>query len=236
MEEAPRVKQQGVAPQMVKTSLLDDNSVTNAKIKSITFDKAQGGQLTLGGTNNVSGTFRLNNGSGTKVVTMDNTGIQVFNGQISIQNDSSGISLDSKGIVSNSNNFLTTLTTRAALNQVFSTTSYVDVTFSTATFSSITRTCTVLFLMETNAHLTESAGNTADAQISLNVDGSTSNTCNVNLFSNNDYTTTRMSYAILSLAGGSHTVKMQGKLITIYAGAPTMTLVDYSWSYLVLGT
>lgn len=82
---------------IIGSRLLQDGSITNAKIGTITFNKIQGGTAVLGGTANGDGVLVVNNAAGSSVVTLNNEGITV--------NDESGTTIiDGGGIVS-SNNF-----------------------------------------------------------------------------------------------------------------------------------
>lgn len=215
---------------------IPDYGITPINVRNFNFSQGQGGTLILGGTSNGNGQFILKNSAGSTIVTGDNNGIAVTSGSINIKNSSGTTTLDSLGIVSNSQNFVSTQTTTASLNQVFTGTAFVDVTSSAVSFV-LTRTVKVLILMETNSYLVEPAGgNTCDGQFTVNVDGNLATSCYVNLFSGNDFLKTQLAYTIQSLNAGTHNLKMQGKLITIYGGTPAMTLFDYTWSYLILGT
>lgn len=229
----PRTGQRDIYPDSIDTLHIKDLAVTDAKIVNLSFNKAVGGTLTLGGSNNASGVFSLLNGSGSEVVHMDNTGIQVFNGNITIKNDSSQTAIDAKGIVSNSNNFQLFNFNGGPIQSITSN-SQTDITGSSQTIS-IPRTTNVLFLLSTESFLVESAGDTADGKMGLNIDG-TYPRCVIRMHSGADVLETRTNFFVGQLSGGSHTIKLQAQLETIFLGAPSMTLFTFSWTYILLGT
>jgi len=150
-------------------------------------------------------------------------------------NEDGTIFIDSLGLVSTSN-FSQSSTTNGSLNQVFSTTSYVDVTGSSGNIV-LGRSRLVLFLIKTHAFLTESVGNTGDGAVGLSVNGSTPEYSSLQRFhSGNVQLNTRMSFYLTSLSAGTNTCKLQGRFDTIHAGAPTWTLHSFSWAYLLLGS
>lgn len=155
-------------------------------------------------------------------------------GNMIIKNKSNQSAVDQFGIVSNSNNFIQTNSAQAALNQTFTTTSYVLVTGSSSTFS-LKRTTTIEIFLTGIMYLIESAGNTCDGTIELNVDGNHINSAILQMNSGNDFALTLTAHALMQLGFGSHTIKLRGKL-NIYAGAPTMVLSSYRLSYVLLGT
>ena len=161
--------------------------------------------------------------------------ILVDGGTIQVSGDNGYTVLDDVGLVSNSRNFLTTETFSSALNQSFTTTSYADVTGSSTTIV-LPRTCTLQFFIQCNVYLVESVGNTGDGIVVLDIDGNINNNCAIWLNAGNNQLRTMMSFTIRSLEAGSHTIKLKGKFVRIYAGAPIMTVRDFSWSYLILGT
>lgn len=149
------------------------------------------------------------------------------------KNDTGQPTFDSKGIISNSNNFIQTATSFGG-GQSFTTTSYVDATNSSVTFTLKRRTL-ALILLNVQANLVESVGNTADAAIAINIDGN-SGFAPIQLNSGVDNNLTMQSHTIQLLGSGSHTIKVQGKLITIHAGSPSLSLNQFTWTYLLLGT
>ena len=52
--------------------------ITDRLIESITFDKAQGGTLTLGGEDDTNGVFSLENASGVEIIGMTSSGFMLY--------------------------------------------------------------------------------------------------------------------------------------------------------------
>lgn len=82
---------------------LPTNYIGSANIRNFSFSQGQGGTLTLGGTANGDGVMVVNNAAGTAVVTLNNSGITVNNGSLSIYNALGSLSFDSSGLVSLTN-------------------------------------------------------------------------------------------------------------------------------------
>jgi len=60
--------------EQVGTARIADAAITNAKIKDLTWDKAQGGTATLGGVNNGNGLLLIKDASGNTIITIDKDG------------------------------------------------------------------------------------------------------------------------------------------------------------------
>lgn len=84
-------------------ALTDVSLVGERKVSSLSFNKIQGGTCILGGTANGNGIFTLNNASGSAIVQMNNAGLVVNSGSITIQNSSGTTILDSYGLNSINN-------------------------------------------------------------------------------------------------------------------------------------
>lgn len=63
--------------QPIGTARIADAAITNAKIVTLTWDKAQGGTATLGGADNVDGILVIKDGSGITRQTMDKDGTTI---------------------------------------------------------------------------------------------------------------------------------------------------------------
>lgn len=66
--------------EQVGTARIADAAITNAKIKDLTWDKAQGGTATLGGSDNGNGLLQILNDTGDQLFLLDNTGFHQYNG------------------------------------------------------------------------------------------------------------------------------------------------------------
>ena len=60
--------------EQVGTAKIADAAITNAKIKDLTWDKAQGGTATLGGIDNGDGILTIKDGNGNIVMISDKDG------------------------------------------------------------------------------------------------------------------------------------------------------------------
>lgn len=95
----------------ITTAKIKDASITNAKlgtavigtanIGTLSFNEISGGTATLGGTTNGNGLLSVKNAAGSEVVKLDNTGILVTGGSVTINNTSGSAVIDSLGVVGN---------------------------------------------------------------------------------------------------------------------------------------
>lgn len=67
------------SPASVGTQNLQDGSVTDEKIANLTFGKAFGGTITLGGNNNGSGIIRVEDSANNLIIQEDNLGLHLYN-------------------------------------------------------------------------------------------------------------------------------------------------------------
>lgn len=215
----------------INTVRIADAAITNAKIDTLTWDKAQGGTATLGGSANVNGVLTVLDASAVEKVRLDKDGILVNSGKLVIKNDSDTISIDAKGIVSTAN-FTKTDTANASLNQSFTSTSLADVTGSSLSFS-LTRSTTVLFLAQIHSYLIESVGNTGEGRVSLDIDGS--EVAYIENHSGNINFKPSSAHYVGTLSSGSHTVKLRAQMQN-KTGSPSYTVYGFVFSYIIFGT
>ena len=86
--------------EQVGTARIADAAITNAKIKDLTWDKAQGGTATLGGLNNTDGILSIRDNANVEKIVLDKDGILINDGKIVIKNDDETTFIDGKGVVS----------------------------------------------------------------------------------------------------------------------------------------
>lgn len=218
--------------EQVGTARIADAAITNAKIKDLTWDKAQGGTATLGGLANVNGVLEIKDDVNTQIGKWDKDGILIKDGKLEIRNDNDTISIDPKGIVSTAN-FAKSDVANGSLNQVItSDVSYTDITNATLTFT-LDRPTTILFIADFNAYLIESVGNTASSLTWIFLD----NVSQVPMYFNSGNTSAVPigSHLIKEVAAGTHTVKLSSILFN-KTGNPTLTIMSFKLSYLLLGT
>lgn len=213
-------------------SLNDPNIIDTPKVRTLAFGKLKGGTCSLGGTADGDGVLSVSERAGTEIVRLDKAGITVNHGSITVKNTGGTTSIDSSGVVSTSNFVLTNY--NGGPSQSFTGTTAVDVTGSEQEIV-VGRTVNVLFLYATTCYLIESAGNTADGETGLDIDGVYPK-CHTQFHSGETNLETRCNFFVTTLSAGTTTVKAQSRLATIYAGTPSMTLSEFSWTYIILGT
>lgn len=216
-------------------ALLSGAPIANAKIDTIIWDKAQGGIATLGGLDNVNGVLRILDGSAVEKVTLNKDGIIVRGGKLILQNEDDETSIDAKGIVSTVN-FTRSDAANGGLNQVITSTSYVDVTGMTLTFVT-TRPITVVFLADMGVFLTESVGNTTHANFWIFLDDGAGffGQQSMYLGSGNVSLMPISCHVVKEIPAGTHTVKVMGQLFN-KIGSPNVTIFNFKLSYVLLGT
>ena len=234
-----------VAVELLSTAL-------NTRSKKILqeFDLEQSGGIKVGNyEEGVSGDLRITpngitarNVAGQTTFAIDgSTGDATFAGELRSGTLISGeiilgdgsIVLDDIGLVSTTN-FLKSITSRG-ISQDFTTTSYVDLNSSSQTFT-LLRSTLILFIVNIKMHLIESAGNTGDAVVFVDVDGNISNQGLVEIRSgHNSSATYGMTYPV-ELSAGEHTVKLKARLSGIYAGAPILRINEHYMSRIHLGS
>lgn len=211
---------------MVRAVQIQDASITNAKIGTaaigtanigtLTFNEISGGTATLGGTSNGNGLLTVNNAAGTEVVKIDNTGIAINNGSLSIKNDTGVVFLDSKGIVGTAS-FDSGGTFNSSSRSV-GTNVYTDVSNTEISFV-LGRTQKVLIGVGAQVHMADMEGDSITSYfISLNLDGvNQSPDMTIRdtrletpaVFSTDSRTYTISRTSIETLALGTHTLKLQ---------------------------
>lgn len=144
---------------IIQTAHIQDASITNAKIDSIQWDKAQGGTLILGGTNNTSGVFSLQDEGGTEKISMDKDGMTINDGNLTLKDSGGTTIVDAGGLVSAANfgvqtTIITGTTTQWAEN------GYIPVPGGTITLS---RTRTTVYLIGLTANCRNTSAGIGDS-------------------------------------------------------------------------
>lgn len=168
--DSPVARNHGAVSSYEFDSQNERNAVNLTKIKNFSFSQGFGGTLTLGGAGNGNGLMLVKDASGSTVVRADNQGINIFGtaggtivslnengilvngGNITVNNENGSVVLDSFGIRS---------TTQFPNNQLVSnpngttaSTSFVDLTGSSFTITA-ERDINVLFNILVTARSTE---------------------------------------------------------------------------------
>lgn len=219
----------------VTTAKIADAAITNAKIKDLTWDKAQGGTAVLGGVDNVDGVMSIHDGSDVEKVVLDKDGVLIKSGKLVIKNDGEVVSMDAKGIVSTANFTRSDVAVAGSGQTITLDQTDTDLTGITLTFT-ISRTSLVLFILTATTNLVETlpATNTGNAKILLKY-GTSSYPCEIRHNSGTDQLETRTTHCVLSLGAGTYTFKAVGYLTKI-AGNPYISIYDARLSYVIFGT
>lgn len=159
-----------------------DASITNAKIGTaaigtanigtLTFNQISGGTANLGGTANGNGVLSVSRSDGTEVVRLDNTGLTINQGSITINNSSGSSIIDSNGLVSY-NSFFTdsagVVDPFDATSATTTSTTLVDMPNTTLGTVTINRTTAILTMLTCDIGISDSS-NVASAWIFIGGD------------------------------------------------------------------
>jgi hypothetical protein len=233
---------------IITTPKVQDGSITDDKIDSLSFNKASGGTLVLGGTGNGNGVMLVKNSVDTTVVTVNNAGIAINDGNITIENSGGTTIIDGSGLVSTAN---------FPSDQVINSTGYttastslIDVTGSSLAAFTLDRTTRVLITVQ--AQLRNDSyvddGSSAELVCNSSVDGDL-----ITFDSPTDWYLTSINEdafgfitswdidtqyrfmgvsLITDLSAGSHVLKLRFRV----DGTGTARIGTYILSYIVLGT
>lgn len=207
--------------------------ISSARIKNITWDKAQGGTAVLGGPGNGNGILEVHDEAGVTKGIWDKDGIHIIDGNIVVENEDGDITFDARGLVS-STNFTLTNSASDSLNQNITSPSGTLITGSTLTFT-LDRAASIMVLANVAGFMNEGAGNgNGYAYIELN--GAELSFTRI-LFTSgqNALISGGAHYMIVNLPAGSHTLRLMAVMDTL-SGSPVFTVYGYNFSYTKLGT
>ncbi len=196
--------------------------------------------------------------AGVEIALLDSTGLTVNNGKIVVKNDSDQTSIDSKGIVS-AQNFVkgesVSTYTGSAVQEITggpgsgpNPPSYTDITSASFTFS-LARSAFVLVmanLVASVSPLTYDGGSGyfgAVSYVGLDVDGSIveeniatadEDTVNTDSFGMANSIFPQGTHYFASLATGSHTIKLRGRLWDL-VGTGELDIYSFRLTYIILG-
>lgn len=153
-----------------------------------------------------------------------------MDGQAVFKDDNGSTVIDSTGLVSTTS-FDTSLVAVSSPQTVTSS-SYVDVTNSTMTFT-LARDALVLMLASTDMFLVESTGNTGRGFVTLFVDGSAK--YGMTIHSGINEWATYSTHNLQLLTAGEHTIKLRSK-VDIIAGSPSLEVEQSILTRIILGT
>lgn len=149
--------------------LLQGQPVGNARIDDLSWSKGKGGTLQLGGAANGNGVLSLLDYQNIVKILMDNTGILINDGAITLKDENNITKIDSKGLVSSAN-FGSGI---VSLGSDFhtSSTSFVDITGMSLTFDTPRNNTKVLIGTNASGVNSKFGTNGSDGQIALDLIG-----------------------------------------------------------------
>jgi len=174
----------------------------------------------------------INDGT-SDVVWLNKTGLTINGGKVTIKDDSGVTTLDSKGVVSTAN-FFSGGTTASSLNQIIGSGS-TDITGSSFTISPI-RSTTYMFIATANCSITESAGNTGNGYVYIDIDG-VEYYVNRTIWASGQNAITGGACFVLynSLSAGSHTIKLVGHHDILTGSTSRLVVYSFNLAYFKLG-
>lgn len=234
---------------IITTSKILNGAITNVKIGTaaigtanigtLSFNQISGGTANLGGTTNGNGLLSLKNAAGSEIVKLDNTGMTVTNGSITINNSGGSAIIDSSGLVGTSNFVLGSISGGPGLAHTYTSTSEEDVPSSSISVI-LARATPVAFWATTAIGFNKTTTINAANVISLSINGTIQNPT---MFKRAVYDgseqdgmeySTVSTHRVLTLAVGTNTVKLSRR-INNTIGTATGTMDEFFLTYLVLG-
>lgn len=233
---------------IITTPKVQDGSITDDKIDSLSFNKATGGTLTLGGSGNGNGVMLVKNSVDSTVVTINNAGMAINDGNITIENAGGTTIIDGSGLVSTAN-FPSDQVINAT-GYTTTSTSLTDVTGSSLAAFTLDRDTRVLISVQAQMRNDNYVVDGSSAELNCNdsIDGDLITIdCPTDWYLtaiNEDgmgfitdweidtaYRFTVVSL-ITDLSAGSHVLKLRFRV----DGTGTARIGTYILSYIVLGT
>jgi len=206
------------------------NTITAMNIQNFSFNSGEGGTLSLGGPGNGNGVLSVSDTGGTEHVRLDNTGLTVSDGSITLKNASGTSFVDSSGLVAAAiTNYGTTYTFGTGIVTTVSGTSASDTNYATISVV-VARNTPVLFLGDVTSDVwTANPGGTSYfrgylyTKMKLNGTLISQNIMKSELTAGSDDNTGNMPMSLHSfniLTAGTHSVTLGGS-ISYQAGLGT---------------
>lgn len=212
-------------------TVISGESITTPSLSAIS---ATLGSVNVGGSGNGNGVISVKDSSDVEKVLLNNDGITVSGGKVTIKDDSETTTIDSKGIVGSALTLYGS-SSSGSINQHFTTSSEVDVTGSEINFT-VARQSTVLILVKATIYHGNVSTNKANLTIRFRAQGNEFERLtmggNVSPYDGNLRTLHTHFYSTIS--AGDKAFKLTGQLESI-TGSPDMVLLDFRLSYIILG-
>jgi Tfp pilus assembly protein FimT len=215
--------------------------IGNAKIKTLTWDKAQGGTATLGGAANVDGILSVNDALNVEKVRLDKDGMLINDGSLTIKNEDDVLILDASGLISTANFYsdsVVDVTSRSYSNSA----AYEDISNTSVTTINFKRDTKVLVMYTLNVVEFPINGTSAFAgKVTLKIDSTDqlNNNFELQLTAISPYADAPpwggplTASGIITLATGTHTLKLRAQTINTNS---QLNIETSSLIYIVLGS
>ncbi len=235
-QSSPMARNQGGMTPYDFDTRYERGAVSNAKIDTIQFNKLYGGTAVLGGTANGNGYMEVKDASGGTIVQVNNNGITVTGGSISVTNSLGSSIMDASGLVS-SNNFPKISTFYGSLTNITGT-AYTTLNNSSGTIV-LLRDTNFIFSLVLILSSSESVGNECTGVTFISIGGVNVNSAAIffggNGSSGGQRNRTYSNTYFASLPAGTTVVSLQSRLENL-SGTAKMTINEYTLSYMQLGS
>jgi hypothetical protein len=221
-------------------SIVQGQPIRSARIEDVSGGKVNSGTLLI--KDGVDGAvISVIDSANDEIIQINENGLTVLDGDITINNTNGDPTLDGLGLVS-TNNFVTDAAVAIALARFTASTSFVAVAATTLTFT-LARPAVVQFLCSGNFAGTVLTGEFCSADVALQVDGvlypdTTNGFGRVFYISDSlagDVTNVSPTWSdshIMTLGAGSHTVRLMYRKL---AGSVNVEVSNTALRYLLLG-
>lgn len=245
-QDSPIAQNQGAVSAYDFFSQHDRSSIMLSKIRNLSFNQAIGGTITLGGTNNGNGMMVVNNASGSTIVTINNGGITIQGGSITIYNSQGSTLLDSQGLVSLNNFNSGGTSVSGGFGQTVTSTSYAGLTGATIN-AVLSRSAIAFIVADVRAELNGPVGtsNTSgEGFIDIFIGGTAEP--NSEIYFKGEYDSLNhdhygnylfssySTHSIKTLPAGTTPIALQAKIVN--TANAQMVIYNYKLSYVLLGT
>lgn len=208
----------------------DRNSVTFSKIKNFSFNAGTGGTIQLGGTENGNGFLVVKDASGSTMVTIDNTGVTINSGSLTIYNQYGSAVIDAYGLNSQTG-FKNSDSSSLSLNQNFATSTPGVVTGGTLNIIS-NRSQLVRIDYSCTGYITGTTSGLNGYIALFDGVGEVNTAARVHFGSDQLSLVTGYNFGVYTVGAGTTPIYLKG----IVNNTPgTMTLYAFNFGYTLLG-
>jgi hypothetical protein len=216
--------------------------VTGAKLGNFSFNAGTGGTISLGGTLNGNGYLEVKDSSGSVIVNVNNNGITVTGGSVSIKNSAGTTILDGTGLVSGAS-FASDGTVDSS-GRTTQSSSPVDLSNTSLTFTLSRQAKVFLNFLAVAGFNPIDTNDVMAGNVFMNIDGADDSfppgmyagaVFTASSFVNSSIKETLAYSQIKTLSAGSHTIKLRFNCSGV-TGTDKFEVTQTSVMYIVLGT